>query len=376
MAEKPRYIGALQGLVVALLILVSTSRVFDFFEQYYVKSAYFSKFLSWAVVGWVDIWLMPLFFFLAGMSTWYLLAENTPRRFLLGAAVRYLLPFAIGVILLAPPLGWFGAQTNAGFRGSFGTYLASGRFLNWNPRPGAEYTGSFGTGPMWFLLFLFAFSAVALPTLAWMRKGNPGHVLARAIARHLAQPIWWWVGAAIMLGAQLSITLFGQDVVVLLILMVLGYTAMSDEIFIRDAKRYAYVNLLFGLVCSVAALVLWTWRDLWADPSLLRTGYYFVNGAAIWLLVLGFVGLGALYLQKPGPTLDYLAEGKTPLFMLHEAPIVAIAFFVVKMPVGWPTQYLAIIVPAAGIAFGLYSVIRRSSFLRALFGMEPLESRS
>lgn len=373
MAEKPRFIGALQGLAVTLLILLSTSRVFDFFEQYYVKSAYFSKFLSWTMAGWVNIWLMPLFFFLAGMASWHLIAENTSRGFLLTTARRYLIPFAIGVILLAPPLGWFGAQTNAGFRGSFGEYLASGRFLNFSLKPGAEYAGSFGLGPMWFLLFLFAFSAIALPTFAWMRKGAPGNVFARALARHLPQPIWWGVGAAIMLGAQLSINLFDQDVVVLLVLMVFGYIAGSDELFIHNAKRYAYVNLLFGLVCSVAALVLWTWRDFWTDPSLLRTGYYFVNGAAIWLLVLGFVGLGALHLQRPGPTLDYLAEGTVPLFMLHETPIVAIAFYIVKLPVGWPMQYLAIVIPAAAATFGVYSIIRRSRFLRVLSGMEPAD---
>lgn len=353
-----------------LLVPLHTARVFDLFEQYYAKSAYSSEFLTWAVVGWLGMWLVPLFFLLAGMSSYLSLRKYSPGTFFREHARRLLIPFAFGVLVLVPPLNYFGARTNAGFRGTFWEYLTSGRFFRFSLTPGADYAGGFGPGQMWFLLFLFVFVSIALPLFMWMRPGHGGERIAREIAKRLAQPTWWWVGAGALLIVQPIPQLFEQDVALLLLLMVAGYIGMSDEAFIRDTKRYAVLATLMGLLFSVAALVLYTWHIYWTDPSILRTGYYFVRGAAMWLLLLGAVGLGARYLDKTGPVLDYLSESSYTLFILHQTLIVVIAYFVVMMPLGWITQFLLIIVPATALTFALYEVVRRFDGLRWLFGMK------
>jgi hypothetical protein len=67
----------LRVMAVLLLIPFHSARVFDVWDDFYVKSPHLSRGLTWAVVGFLSPWHMPLLFVLAGAATWYALGYRS-----------------------------------------------------------------------------------------------------------------------------------------------------------------------------------------------------------------------------------------------------------------------------------------------------------
>ena len=61
-----------------------------------------------------------------------------------------------------------------------------------------------------------------------------------------------------------------------------------------------------------------------------------------------------------------------PFYVLHQPPIVVLAFFAVQWPLGLPLQLAVIVLGSLGVTLGLCEgVARRVKPARALFGMKP-----
>jgi peptidoglycan/LPS O-acetylase OafA/YrhL len=91
----------------------------------------------------------------------------------------------------------------------------------------------------------------------------------------------------------------------------------------------------------------------------------------MWASLIGFLGVGQVFLDRGSGALSYLAEASYPVYILHQTAIVVVAWFVVKAPIGGVVQWLVILVGSLVASFGLYEVVRRVGVLRYLFGMRP-----
>ena len=91
----------------------------------------------------------------------------------------------------------------------------------------------------------------------------------------------------------------------------------------------------------------------------------------IWSMLIGMLGAGKRYLDRPSPALAYLAEASYPVYILHQTVIVLAAFWLVRLPVGLPAQWIAVFVTAVVVTFAIYELVRRIGVLRFLFGMRP-----
>jgi len=96
---------------------------------------------------------------------------------------------------------------------------------------------------------------------------------------------------------------------------------------------------------------------------------------ASWLVIVGLLGFGRRYLDRPSPALAYLAEGSYPIYLLHQTVIVIAAFYLVGLPAGEPLQWLTLLVVSVAATFAFYEVVRRFQTTRFLFGMRPLAKR-
>ena len=112
-------------------------------------------------------------------------------------------------------------------------------------------------------------------------------------------------------------------------------------------------------------------RDSLGDPSFARTGLVFLGMAAVWLMLMGAMGLGKRYLDRTSRVERYLAEGSYPVYILHQTVIVILAFQVVSFAVPVPAQAAILFVLAVASTFALYEIVRRVGVLRFLFGMRP-----
>ena len=109
-------------------------------------------------------------------------------------ALHLLLAFAaVGLAWLSEAAHWTRESQRLGACFLWFVLLAATvTFLSsfWYPNThGGDYYGGFGVGHLWFLLWLFAVSLLALPLLLWGRKRGAETFVRWA--RRLARPAWW-----------------------------------------------------------------------------------------------------------------------------------------------------------------------------------------
>jgi peptidoglycan/LPS O-acetylase OafA/YrhL len=370
-APRYHYIDWLRVLAVLLLFPFHTSRVFNE-EPFYVKADELSTPLSY-VLSFIDAWHMPLLFFLAGASTLFAMRKRT-RRVYVGERLRRLgLPLLFGLVVLIPPQTWYGGRFNSDYESSYLRYLAGGDFLEMNIRDGGDYYGGFGVGHLWFILFLFVISLLLVPLLGL--DGRRTQRWRRA-SQLLAHPAGWLVAGLALYLAEGLPDVAGKNLFYYLVFFALGYAAMSSGRFMESAERWRWLALAAGAGVVVWWVASWRFRTSLADPSLGLAAVNLLGMTARWLVIVGLLGVGRRYLDRPSKTLAYLAEASYPIYILHQTVIVVVAFYVVGLAIAWPLQW--IVVFAAGVAgtFLTYEVVRRVEWARVVFGMRPLPLRT
>jgi len=365
--RRVHYIDWLRVLAVLLLFPFHVSRVFNAGDPFYVKSPYVSSALT-ALLAFISEWHMPLLFLLAGASSYFALRKRTINAYTTERVKRLLVPFVFGLFVLIPPQTWIGGRFNSGYTGSFLHYLTSTDFLVFNIRDGGDYYGGFGIGQLWFVLWLFMISMVALPLLAWGRSERGTAALGR-FARLLAKPQGWLLAAFIILVGEVLPDPVGIPPFYYLAFFMLGYAIMFDASVIQIAERIRWPALITGLAVAAWFALTWQWRESFPDPSAQRAAISIVASLGRWLTLLGMLGLGKRYLDKPGPALAYLAPASYPLYIIHQTVIVLAAYFIVDLALPGSVQWLLLFVVTVAGTFAVYEAVRRVPWIRKGFGL-------
>src|SRR5436190_16662809 len=111
---------------------------------------------------------MALFFLLAGASTWLALRRKTARQFTQERFRRLIVPLGLALLLMMPLQAYFEVVSNGQFSGSlveFYPYFLGNILFNGN-----LYWIVANIHHLWFLLYLFVFSLIALPLCLYLRS--------------------------------------------------------------------------------------------------------------------------------------------------------------------------------------------------------------
>jgi peptidoglycan/LPS O-acetylase OafA/YrhL len=363
------FVDWLRILAVLLLFPFHTLRVFNAGEAFYVKSPALSEAVT-DVLSFISVWHMPLLFFLAGCSTYFALRRRGGGQYSWERVKRLLVPLVFGILILIPPQTWFGGRFNSGYTGSYWHYLVSGDFLRWNIQDGGDYFGGFGTGQLWFIMFLLIISLIAIPLVVWGARGR-GVKRMQAVSRRLSNPVWWLVPIIVLFLGEAAPEIPGGPFVYYLFIFLFGFIAVCDPRFMESAQRYRIPSLVAGLALALFWVLSAGFRDSFPDPSLQRAGLAILGTAGVWLTLMGTLGFGRRYLDRTSRAQRYLAEGSYPVYILHQTVIVIVAFYVVTVPTAGVVQWLLLLICAVGGTFALYEIVRRFGVLRFLFGMKP-----
>jgi glucan biosynthesis protein C len=360
---------------VLLLIPFHTARIFDIFETFYVKNRVLSPGLSYAVVGFLNKWQMPLLFLLAGASTWYALNFRSGGRYMAERLKRLMIPFVFGTLVVVPPQMYFALLHRGVTPGSYPAYYPT--FFRLRPPGMPDYTGvGFTWGHLWFILNLFFMSLAALPLFLAL-KTKAGRRVTAGIAGFLER------GPAILLLALpfpfvqfLLPEIDGKPVFVHLMVFVFGFLLMSDERYRRALDRNRFLALTLGLVCACADLAVKLFGVRFADFSPPSIALSLANGFDTWFWLAAILGFGRRHLNVDNRALRYAREGAYPFYVLHQSVIVAIGYYVVRMNAGALLKYFIIAAGSLAGTIVLYDLmVRRTNAARFLFGMKRLPSK-
>ena len=99
--ERLYYLDWLRVFAVLLLIPYHTGMIFVNVD-FHIKNNITSTGLT-IFNGFIDNWHMPLFFLLAGASTWFALNKRPPMAYIKERFLRLIIPLVFGILIIVPP---------------------------------------------------------------------------------------------------------------------------------------------------------------------------------------------------------------------------------------------------------------------------------
>lgn len=380
MKERRYDIDWLRVLAILLVFLFHNARFFDPYP-WHVKNAEHS-FGMLLFVGFLHAWIMPLFFLLSGVGSWYALKSRTAGRYLGERVLRLLVPlYTVGVFILLPPQLYWDRLTNGQFSGSFLEFYPSYfKYFHFDLLPPFVLPWP---GHLWFLVFLFSISLFGLPLMIFL-KSESGKRLICKLARWCNRRggISLLLIPLFLVQACLRGFFHGEhtfaDLAYFMLYFMMGYTLPADERFTESLKRHAWVCLPLALAgfWTEGLLILGLGYEQLPDqgfsPLWLYLLFQFVMSVQTLCWIVFIVGIGAKYLNFRNKVLENCNEGVLPFYILHQTLILLVGWYVVDWNTTIAAKFLTISATSFILIVATYELlIRRFNWMRFVFGMRP-----
>ena len=347
---RKHYIDNLRNLTILLLFPVHTFMIWnDFGSHFYIWQGE-NKILSTLIVL-VNPWFMPLLFVLAGMSARFALEKRTNKEFVLQRINKLLIPFVGGMIFIVPFQTLYARKFFDNYDGSISDNLI---YFFTHITDFSGYDGAFTPGHLWFILFLFLISMIALILFRLLPYEKievcVGKVSVFGIVL-IFIPIWlmYYLGnfGGFSIGKNLALYLA-------------GYYVLSNELIIEKLEKN--IKWLSGL-CMIGTIVSVTiyykyayYGDLWVN---------FIG----WISILCLLILGKRFLNVKTGFTEYFNKASYPIYILHQSILVALAYYVVRMnDILW-VQVFCICIGSFLLTVLAYHLIRLVPVVRKIVGI-------
>jgi glucans biosynthesis protein C len=369
--ERQYYVDWIRVLGMFGIFLFHNARFYDIFSDWHVKNAATNVAAS-GFVAFMSVWMMPLFFLVAGASTFLALRSRSPGQYALERTLRLLIPFIFGMLIIVVPQAYFQALFQGENLSGYNIFQIYWLYLQTLP--------DVNTFHLWFLQDLYLFSLITIPL--FLKFGSSGKSIITRLADYLNNP-WVLMMLLVILIAVVNIFLYpdgfwgnrngGWNIITYVLFFILGYLIFANPRIMESIKKYRWIFLAIGIV--VGALVFGFFIDELADPVKYFGSASFVIASILhtisaWGWLLAILGLGYQLLNRTNRFLSYANEAVLPFYILHQTVIISIGYYVVQWNIGVGPKYLFITITSfIGIMLIYEFLVRRINILRFLFGM-------
>jgi hypothetical protein len=320
-----------------------------------------------------DNWFMHLLFLVSGIGAALSLRKRSGAQFLGERCNRLLLPLLFGTIFVVSIQSWLGALAFGRFSGSYFAFFPS-------------FFGNIDWGHLWFLVYLFVYSALALPLFLSIQRKGEGAPILSAARRFAAMPLILlpalWTGLLEALfrpgwpGYQ-NLVSDWANFTVYLSFFVAGYFAGAVPDLLQAFEKYRLTALILGGVAFAARISVYyivAVPDGYNPANILSQGF---RGIAAYALVMAAIGYGRRYLTWQGRLLGIARDLSFPLYILHYVPVTAATYLLLNSGLSiWPRWILAVAASWAFVALFTF-VARYIPVVRDFFGIrQPAISTS
>jgi hypothetical protein len=325
-----------------------------FGEGFYIKGAGVQATNNFLMVLWP--WFMPLLFLLAGVSSAYAIKKRTAMEYLKERVSKLLIPLVFGVLLLVPVQTYFAEVFHNGYTGN---YFEQYILFFTKPTDLSGYTGGFTPAHLWFILYLFVISLVALPVMYSTQKSKkklPVHKIPFPVL------LLFFIIPGV---SQVILDISNKSVGEYLAWFLIGYFFISDDAIQEKLRKYRFLMLGFAVTFAVIAFFAWGTFEI-NNPILFEVVYFLYA----WVTILAVLGFGKQYLNFTNGVTVYLSKSSFGVYVIHQQWIVVTAYFALMWIENIPLQIVSIILASVVFTFLTYEVFRRFPVTRFLFGLK------
>ncbi len=347
---RKHYLDNLRTIMILLLFPVHTFMIWnDYGTKFYVWGGA-NKLLSSLIVL-VNPWFMALLFAIAGMCAKYSLEKISTKDFFKERIFKLLIPFISGMLILVPLQTLYARKFFFGYSGNILEHL---KYFFTHITDLSGYDGALTPGHLWFILFLFIISLVALLIIKNVSFKKVSEKLEKLNVFEIILlfiPVWlmYYLGnfGGYSLGKYFSLYL-------------LGYYLFSNEKIIE--KLIDNKKVILGLFClSQVILVIMYYKFSYY-------GDLFVNFVG-WLGILSCLMVGKLFLNKENKITNYLKKASFPIYILHQTILVMIGYYSLTLIDNMVLQISIIICGSFISTIIVYELISKIPIVKRLIGV-------
>ncbi|MCP4310411.1 MAG: acyltransferase [Bacteroidetes bacterium] len=306
----------------------------------FIQSTQSLKYL-WPPMSMLNVWRIPLLFFVSGMGVSFAIRKRNWKQLLLERSKRILVPFLFGMVVIVPLhlLLWQ-------------KYYSQD--LKFTPHP----------GHLWFLANIFIYVLLLSPLFFYLKRKENGRWIRGLFSNPLGL---LFVAACFVLETILvrpeSFSMYAytfHGFLLGLLAFLFGFCfILAGEAFWLTLRKWRWLLLL-------AAVALFLVRYL--VFKLEAPNYFIAIESCSWIFaVLGFANK---YLNRPGKTLGYLSQAAYPVYILHMIFLYLGSSLLFPLEISTLLKFILVILFTIAGCFLFYEIIKRVKFIRPLFGLK------
>lgn len=347
---RKTYLDNLRIIIILLLFPIHTFMIWNNYGTKFYIWAGANKLLSSLIVL-TNPWNMALLFVIAGMCSKYSLKKRSTKEFLKERFSKLFIPFIGGIMLLAPIHTLYARKFFYGYRGNI---LDNYKYFFTNFTDLSGYDGCFTPAHLWFILFLFLISLLALLILKNLSYEKVSYKFEKMNTIEIILlfiPIWLasYIGSfgVYSIGRYFSLYILGY------------YMFTNEKVIDKIMKNKKYI---LGIFCLFQIILVMAYYNYSYYGDLL------VNFVG-WLGVLSCIIVGKLYLNKETTLTNYFKEASFAIYILHLPILVIVGYYSLILVSNIIAQICVIIFGSFIITLLVYEIIKRIPLLKNLIGV-------
>ena len=302
----------------------------------------------WIPMSILNIWRIPILFFVSGMGVCFAIRKRNWKQLLLERARRIFLPFVFGIFFIVPV-----------------------HLILWQKYYMQDIKYDPSESHLWFLGFIFMYVILLSPVFFYLRNNENG-LVNNWLKNLFRNP----------LGLLLVVAAF-----------------IIEAVLVKPETYELYAMTLHGFLLGMLAFFfgfcfILSGSTFW--PTILKWRWLFLSAAAILfsvrffafqlkapnylisiessLYIFAVFGFAFKYLNRPSKTLHYLSQGAYPIYIIHMIFLYLGSFLILPLEIPTVLKFFLLVAFTTLGCLTLYEfIIKRVRFLRPLFGLKRKE---
>lgn len=298
----------------------------------------------WTPMAMLNVWRIPLLFFVSGMGVYFAMQQRTWKQLILERTMRIWLPFVFGMFAIVPL-----------------------HVLVWRYYYKMELQYIIDPGHLWFLANIFIYVILLSPILFYLKKNEAGKVV-QLIKTIFSTPL----GLLIVVAAFIAEVMLVKPIPYELYAMTwhgffLGLLAfLFGFCFVLSGSAFWQMLVTWRWLFLIIAAGLFAWRINYLGIN--APGYLLVTESQAWIFsVLAF---GHKYLNRTGKVLSYLSPAAYPVYILHMIFLFLGSAIIFPLTIPVQLQFVLVLLFTLGGCLLSYEIIKRIKWVRVLFGLK------
>ncbi|MEQ9007675.1 MAG: acyltransferase family protein, partial [Ekhidna sp.] len=299
----------------------------------------------WIPMSMLNVWRIPLLFFVSGMGVWFAIRRRNWKQLLLERSKRILLPFLFGMAVIVPA-----------------------HVFIWQKYYHQDFQYVLNPAHLWFLGNIFIYVVVLTPLFFYLKR-NEGGVIHQFLKKIIGGPFGLLI---IMIPFVLEAEILKPE---------------NFEVYAMTAHGFwlGLIAFLSGFCCVFVGDSFWEkmqhqrWILLLNATAFYSIRLFFFDLAApnyliavescLWVFTV--FGFGYKHLNRPSQKLSYLSQAAYPIYIIHMFFLYLGSMLLFELDISVISKFLLLNIFTFAGCFVTYEfLIRRIGTLRPLFGLK------